>query len=271
MKIVLWIGDGANQKALANKINSIHKIEFIIIETKKSKAKLTLSKIIEKIVDKLIFSSIHKAWPEMMRYYEKNNSHYPNTKIIYTDNINNESVYKDIINISPDLVVVSGTRMVKEKLLSLKPKLGIVNLHTGLSPYIKGGPNCTNWCIANGDFHLIGNTIMWIDKGIDSGNIIETELTPFTGKETLENLHMKVMEHAHELYIHAIDKIIKGEMSSVSQDEICHGTTYYTKNWGVKQKFNMLRNFKKFDSIVSSELYKSKQLDVKTISFDKTK
>lgn len=267
MKIVLWIGDGANQKALANKIYSKYKIDLIIIERKKTKVKINFSRIIQRVADKLFFSSLHKAWSQMLGYYQTNYTNYPSTKIIYTDNINNDEVFKATIDLQSDMIVVSGTRMIKEKLLSIKPRLGIMNLHTGLSPYVKGGPNCTNWCLANDQFHLIGNTIMWIDKGIDSGNIITTETTPFTGKESLADIHLKVMEHAHGLYLLAIDEIVKGRHSNIPQDEITVGKTYYTKDWDMTNKRKALTNFKKFNNVVSSKNYKLLQSDIKTVSF----
>jgi methionyl-tRNA formyltransferase len=105
-------------------------------------------------------------------------------------------------------------------MLSIKPSIGILNLHTGLSPYVKGGPNSTNWCIANNELYLIGNTIMWIDEGIDPGNIVTTEITEFTGDERLTDVHIKVMDHGHNLYLKAIDNLAQGRPSSVDQKTI---------------------------------------------------
>jgi hypothetical protein len=45
---------------------------------------------------------------------------------------------------------------------------------------------------------------MWLNDGINSGKIISIELTPFSGKENLPEAHIKVMEHAHDLYIRAL-------------------------------------------------------------------
>jgi methionyl-tRNA formyltransferase len=267
MKIVLWIGDGVNQKALANKIYSKHKIDLIIVEGKAVKNKINLSSILQRVVDKLFFSSLNKAWFQMLSYYAKNYTIYPPVPILYVDNINDAKVYKATTDLQPDLIVVSGTRMIKGKLLSIQPHVGIMNLHTGLSPFIKGGPNCTNWCLAINQFHLIGNTIMWIDDGIDSGNIILTETTQFIGNESLSELHLKVMEHAHELYLTAIDGIIKGKHSNVVQNEIALGKTFYTKDWDIIHKRKALANFKKFNSVISSKNYKLAKSAIKTVSF----
>jgi methionyl-tRNA formyltransferase len=265
MKIVLWIGNESNQKALANKIHELFPLAGIVTETRKSSTKITIAKIIEKLFDMLFLSSIPAAWLGMKKFYEKKYISYPDVNNLDVENINSDAVYTFTKQINPDIIVVSGTRLIKEKLLSLTPAIGIINLHTGLSPYIKGAPNCTNWCIATNQFHLIGNTVMWIDKGIDSGNIITTELTGFDGNETLLEVHIKVMEHAHALYLKAIDKLTKGSRSNIKQESIVKGKTYYNKQWNIKQKLALKRNFKKFsEKINSSEVTKLKQ-EVKTI------
>jgi len=169
---------------------------------------------------------------------------------------------------NPDLIIVSGTRLIKEKMLSIKPKLGILNLHTGLSPYIKGGPNCTNWCIATKQFHLIGNTIMWIDLGIDTGNIVTTEFTNIDSSDNLLDIHIKVMEHAHSLYLKAIDFLSKGNMSSVKQSEIAKGKTYYTKDWTLKQKFLLVKNLKLYKKMLQSNKIEEYKKQIKTVSID---
>ena len=260
MKIVLWIGNGANQKALANKIHQEFPIAGIIVENRKQSRKLTLSKLVEKGVEKVFLGAIPKAWWAMQNKYNDRYPNYPDTRILEVENINSDEAFAFTNEINPDLIIVSGTRLVKEKMLSIKPGIGILNLHTGLSPYIKGGPNCTNWCIATKQFHLIGNTVMWIDIGIDSGNILATGFTGFEGNESLDKVHIKVMEHAHDLYLSSIRYLAGGNFKSVKQSDIAKGTTYYTRSWTLKQKINLIRNMPAFrKSILNGETRKKQQ------------
>lgn len=244
MKILLWIGDEANQRALANKINQNFEISGIILERKATKRKITPKRILNKIYEKIFLREIDRAWWGMKDFYEKLFPSYPkNIEILVVENINSSEAFTFSKEINSDLIIVSGTRLVKEEMLSLNPKFGILNLHTGLSPYVKGGPNCTNWCIANMQFHLIGNTIMWIDQGIDSGNIVTTEFTPIDGNESLSELHIKVMEHAHDLYLKAIESVKEGKSSNIPQNTIAKGQTYYTKEWTLKTKRLLIKNY----------------------------
>jgi len=265
MKIVLWIGNESHQKALAGKIHSNFPIAGIVTETRKRTRKFTFHKAFEKIIEKLFLPSIDKSWNEMKAYYDRLFPHYPDTEILDVENINSSNVYDFTKKFNADLILVSGTRIIKEQLLSLNPKIGILNLHTGLSPYIKGGPNCTNWCISMGQFELIGNTIMWIDKGIDTGNIVNSGFTEFSGNETLSEVHIKVMEHAHNLYINSLKNISESRQLNVSQSSIGPGKTYFNKEWGLKEKRSLIKNMKEFNSFFKNGNNKKAQDKLVTV------
>ena len=255
MKLVLWIGNDPNQYALAHKLAAQFDVVGIVLETKSvpnKKKKLTFSMIMSKVLVRLFYKKIPATWFALMDEYRVAYPNLPDTKVFKVNNINDLETKTLTEELSPDLIVVSGTYLVKKNTLSTKSTHGIVNLHTGLSPYIKGGPNCTNWCIATRQFELIGNTIMWIDEGIDSGNLILTEQTTFTGAESLLDVHRKVMNHAHDLYAKAIINISNGTAKNVVQNTIAPGTVYYTKDWTWKAHARLLHNFKHFKNEVNA-------------------
>ena len=250
MRVVLWIGDESNQFALANRIALKHDIVGIVLEKKGkgNKAKHSITQYFDKAIVRVFFRFIPKAWFIMLEDYRNAYPALPNTKTHIVNNINHPSTKEFTASMEADLICVSGTYLVKKETLGTNSKYGIINLHTGLSPYVKGGPNCTNWCIANYEFHLIGNTIMWIDEGIDSGNLLLTEQTQFTGQESFLEVHKKVMDHGHNLYIRAIDKIKTGEAKNIQQSSIAEGKTYYTKDWTWREHWRLYKNFKRFST-----------------------
>lgn len=265
MNLLLWIGNESNQKALVNKLANDFNIVGIVTESRQHKRKITFKKVINSIYEKVFLSEISKSWWGMKEYYEEKYSEYPHVSLIDVENINSEEAFNFSENLNPDLIIVSGTRMIKTKMLSVKTKIGILNLHTGLSPYIKGGPNCTNWCIATKQYHLVGNTIMWIDEGIDSGNILTTEFTKIDWSKSLLDIHVTVMEHAHELYVKAIKFIKQGKTSNIKQSDIGDGKTYYTKDWRLKNKRDLIRNIRAAQKNQIEELTIEKSEKIKTI------
>lgn len=270
MKIVIWIGNEPNQKALANKIQQLIPLSGIVTESKQSSQKITFKLIIEKVIEKCFFPSLGKAWINMGNYYSQTFTTFPDVQRIDVENINSKEVFEFTKQIQPDLILVSGTRLIKKHMFELPTSIGVLNLHTGLSPYVKGGPNCTNICLANREFHLIGNTIMWIDEGIDSGNILTTELTPLSGNESMNELHIKVMDHAHDLYLRAVHFIAQGDKQSIPQDSISNGKTYFNREWTLKRKIQASRNHSQMNSYFSSRKLADDRLLIKTVSL-KTK
>ncbi len=268
MKIVLLLGNKPNHKALSAKLSKEFEISGIIIEEKKPPKK-SIRDWINKIKDRFTFYKIHQSWSSLMKHYHQEFKNWPTADNLIVEQINQAPVIEFIKNKNPDLILVSGTRILKKDLLAeIMPIAKIMNLHTGISPYIKGGPNCTNWCLADDLFHLIGNTVMWINEGIDSGNIIATERTRFNGNETLGEIHLKVMEHAHDLYIRAVQKVEEGhELNSVNQKNIGEGKLFLTKRWTPKKKKALLQNIQnnRFSKVVHSIHYQKKANEINLI------
>ncbi len=261
MKLLLWIGNAPHHIALANLLQEKFDVAGIILESRPSQNKNLLSRIRKRLFQ----SPLASAWKSMQADCRRRHPSLINSNVLNVENINSQAAIDFAIAQSPELVAVSGTRMIKNKMLSKTPTGKILNLHTGLSPYIKGGPNCTNWCLAEQKIHLIGNTVMWIDEGIDSGNLIGTEFTPLQGDEDLNELHIKVMQHAHDLYVRCIGKAILGEANNVDQQSICEGTTYYSRQWTTSKARAAVQNFdQSYRSIFKGDLQKLR-LDVKTV------
>lgn len=244
--ILIWCGAGANHKALAVKIANRFPVTGIVIDDKPAKKKRSIFSILSLVLDRLRFKEIYDAWRKLQSYYNNNFPSWPEVPQIRVPGINCEEAVSFSKEHNPALIIVSGTSLIKEKLLAVPASIGIINLHTGLSPYVKGGPNCTNWCIANNDWHLVGNTIMWINAGIDSGNIIASATVDITESDDLFNAQKLVMEQAHSLYLDVIAYLLTSSppFTSVSQQSIGKGNLFLTKMWTVKQKINLLRNWK---------------------------
>jgi methionyl-tRNA formyltransferase len=250
VRIVILTNNQGNQIALANKLSEVCDISAVVFSSNIPKRRPnTLSRargIVNSLSGRVFARKFRDAWNQVLSEYNKQYPEIPVSQVVRVNNINDKSTIETIERHSPDLVVVSGTNVVGSLVIAAAQKTGgIVNLHTGISPYVKGGPNCTNWCLAKGWFHLIGNTIMWLDRGIDTGNIIATERTPLDGNETLFDLHWNVMEHAHDLYRRSIERIRDNKpIPSVPQSSIARGVEFRGVQWNLLEMRRALRNFR---------------------------
>ncbi len=117
-----------------------------------------------------------------------------NTKIINKGEINNPNIIDEIINLNPDLIVTYGCSIIKPKLIDAFQNK-IINVHLGLSPYYFGSG--TNFhCLVNDEFQFEGYTFMYMDEGIDTGNIIHqvrARILPFDNPHQIGNRLIKLM------------------------------------------------------------------------------
>lgn len=94
----------------------------------------------------------------------------PFSKITEVRSINENSVEVLLNTLSPDLVVVSGTRIISKKIIhSCSAKF--LNIHAGITPKYRG-VHGMYWALVNNDKENCGVTVHLIDEGIDTGKII---------------------------------------------------------------------------------------------------
>jgi methionyl-tRNA formyltransferase len=248
VKVVVLTGDQPNQWALLHKLaREVDLTAVVLSQNMPRKApRRRLRLLANRLEGRVLGRPFVKAWFQVLARYRERYGGPPLVPVVRVDNVNDQGTLDAIEAHAPDLVVVSGTNLVGKAVIGAAQRgRGIVNLHTGISPYIKGGPNCTNWCLATGKFHLIGNTVMWLDPGIDTGPLIASERTPLTGAETLSDLHYKVLEHAHDLYLRSIVAIRDGRpVSRVPQDQIAQGMTFYNADWSAGAMARAYLNFR---------------------------
>jgi methionyl-tRNA formyltransferase len=269
VRAVILTNPQGNQIALVNKLIPHIEIAAVIFSKNIPRRKPTTTAraktLANRIAGRLTTTEFRDTWNQMLAVYSELYPTIPVEHSVYVENINEEATLAAINQYSPDLVLVSGTNIVGSRVIDAAHRSGkIMNLHTGISPYVKGGPNCTNWCLAKGWFHLIGNTTMWIDKGIDTGNIIATERTPLDGGESLFDLHWKVMEHAHDLYLRSVRRFAAGSLlPDISQASIAKGELFSTSQWTSSAMKSALGNFKRDFVEYFSESMSDASADVK--------
>jgi methionyl-tRNA formyltransferase len=250
MKVLLLTSAQPTQNALAWKASRHLEIAAVVLSdnvpAKQKPPRERAVLLANRLAGRTVGRPFVQSWAALAERYRAEYPERPAVPVVRVRNVNDRATLDAIDRFEPDLVVVSGTNLVGSRVIeAASRRRGIVNLHTGLSPYVKGGPNCTNWCLARGWFHLIGNTVMWLDRGIDTGHLIATELTPLTGDESLDDLHFKVMEHAHDLYVRCLRAIASGApVPRLPQSSIAEGRTFYTAEWNAIAMARAYANFR---------------------------
>ena len=120
--------------------------------------------------------------------------------------INDEKWVSRIEDINPDYIVSYGCSIVKSRLV--KRFAGrFINLHLGLSPYYRGsGTNV--WPIINKELTFIGATFMFIDEGIDTGQIIHQLRPNLYLNDNTQTIGNRVIRESIELVVPILNVLI---------------------------------------------------------------
>jgi len=148
-------------------------------------------------------------------------------KIFQPEKVNNPNFIKELKELKPDLFILSGYNKILKKEIINVPKLGCINLHGGKLPDYRGTAPI-NWQIINGEKEG-GCCIVYVDEGIDTGDIIKQEYYLIDINETATDIVEKQLKLFPKMLLSAIDDIEKNQVKSISQDpnEGC----YYTRRY----------------------------------------
>lgn len=119
--------------------------------------------------------------------------------------------------IGADIFIVVAFRMLPKEIWSLPP-LGCFNLHASLLPHYPGAAPI-NWAIIEGE-ERSGVTTFYIDKDIDTGNILLQESVEITPMDNAGTLHDKLKEIGAQLVIRTVDAIRSGTLTPIPQNSL---------------------------------------------------
>ena len=119
--------------------------------------------------------------------------------------------------LNPDLIVVIAFgQILKKEVLDL-PKYGCVNVHVSLLPKYRGAAPI-NWVIINGE-ERTGITTMYMDEGLDTGDIIQTKEFSLDNEINAGQLHDKMMDEGADLLSQTVKAIEDGSANRTKQND----------------------------------------------------
>lgn len=139
------------------------------------------------------------------------------TEVYQPESLKNGDAAQIISEIAPDIiVVVAYGKILPENILNI-PRYGCINGHASLLPLYRGA-SPIQWCIVKGE-KKTGVTVMQMDKGMDTGDILLTTETEIGSEETAADLFDRLSVISAELTVKALDKIQNGDITPIKQDE----------------------------------------------------
>lgn len=146
--------------------------------------------------------------------------------------INHADVVALARELKSDMLCVFGTSLIRGDLLK-EGRLGIANLHGGLSPEYRGA-DCTFWALYNREPEKVGCTLHWIDPGIDTGGLIAHVSPEILPDDDELSLFWRSVETSAEVYAEFLHRVAAGERFGLNQAH--KGRLYQVKQRGLRHE-----------------------------------
>ena len=212
-----------------NSVNAVFRIDKVIIEGKESK-KLFLKRRIKKlgvvkVAGQVLFQLTVPKYLNMISKKRRNEiieknaldlSPIPHEKIVNVSSVNTAETATILKNLQPDLIIVNGTRIITQKILDAAG-CSFINTHMGITPQYRGAHGMY-WALLNKDGENSGTTVHFVDKGIDTGNIIAQEKTSREKKDNFTTYPLLQIAAGIKILIPAISDYFSGSVERKKND-----------------------------------------------------
>ncbi len=127
--------------------------------------------------------------------------------------------------ISPDLIIVAAYGKILPENVINYPRLGCINVHGSLLPKYRGAAPIQR-AIIDGERET-GITIMYMDIGLDTGDMLSKVTVPIEMSDDFETLHDKLAEAGAKLLLETVEALENGTAKREKQDDL--KSTYAAK------------------------------------------
>ncbi|WP_341877355.1 methionyl-tRNA formyltransferase [Defluviitalea saccharophila] len=137
--------------------------------------------------------------------------------IFQPERVRNPEFIETLRSIAPDLIVVIAFGQILPKEILDIPTYGCINVHGSLLPKYRGAAPI-QWAIINGE-KITGVTTMFMDEGMDTGDMILKKEIPIEPEYTAGDLHDIMAPVGADLLKDTLDELIRGNIKREKQDE----------------------------------------------------
>ena len=136
--------------------------------------------------------------------------------VFQPESLKTTEAQEELRALAPDVMVVAAYGLILPPEVLAIPTRGCLNIHASLLPRWRGAAPIQR-AIAAGDRET-GITIMQMDKGLDTGDMLLTRTTPITDEDTGGSLHDRLAELGGEAIVAALKSLQAGELKAQPQD-----------------------------------------------------
>ena len=132
-------------------------------------------------------------------------------RVLQPERAREEGFIGELRGLQPDLIAVAAYGQILPKAILELPRFGCLNVHTSLLPKYRGAAPI-QWAILNDEAET-GVTIMKMDAGLDTGDILTQAATPIRAEDNAQTLHDRLGKIGAELLVSTIRDHVAGKIT----------------------------------------------------------
>ena len=234
-KIILITGRGLQHHYFINRLNRELPVECVFLEE----------------VDYPDFTSHSQKYQDAWEWFFRRRNEYeenmfgdsvswerknePQIVQIKTGQLNSKKVLKILQAQEPDIIILFGSSLLKREMLKNFPNR-ILNLHIGLSDQYRGS-SCNFWPIYDGRLDCLGATLLMVNEGIDTGEIIARETIQINEGDTEQSLMGKPLILGMDLTVRIAQQWFDGRYKPIPIER--KGKLYQKKDFTPEAAFKV--------------------------------
>ena len=137
--------------------------------------------------------------------------------VLQPNTLKTAEVQQEIAALDADVMVVAAYGLILPKAVLQLPRYGCLNIHASLLPRWRGAAPIPRAILA-GDSET-GITIMQMDEGLDTGDMLLRRVCPITPVDTAQSLHDKLAEIGAASVVEALHLLQEQRLTPVRQDD----------------------------------------------------
>ncbi|MEG3759154.1 methionyl-tRNA formyltransferase [Pseudoalteromonas carrageenovora] len=140
-----------------------------------------------------------------------------NLPVFQPQSLKNDDALVELKNLNADIMIVVAYGLILPKAILEAPRLGCLNVHGSILPRWRGAAPIQR-AIWAGD-EQTGVTIMQMDEGLDTGDMLHISRCAINADETSASLYTKLAELGPDALIETVNKLAKGELKAEPQND----------------------------------------------------
>lgn len=137
--------------------------------------------------------------------------------VLQPSSLKHEDVQETLRSYAPDLIVVVAYGKILPKAVLEMPRFGCINVHASLLPRYRGAAPI-QWAVLNGET-VSGVTTMYMDEGLDTGDMLLKAECPIPPEMTAGELHDRLSEMGGDLLSETLKQLEAGTLMRIPQTE----------------------------------------------------